>query len=515
MVSRLRYGRLIVAGVVVVALAGIYGAAGTKHPAAAVGQPLQSTRAPVTMATRVCPAPGSPAPTAASVAMAAVPASSAGGTAEVSTLTPGGSSSAGSPVATAGKPGVLQVVRIKTAAPLSKAEKTGEPGSSPNVTTQAGRGGVEVNATGAMAQGLEVEQASLGGVVTAQCGAPGTSFWFVGPGQASAGTIELYLMNTGSQPADAQVSALTDVTKGPPVLGNADNGITVPPHGMVVQSLSRLLQSSKIVALNVTTSVGQVVAAVRESRSVHDGGGWLPATQAPARHLVIPGLPRAGGTRKLYIAVPGSAAAQVKITAVTARGSYQPTGGTGIDLLGGSAVAIPLPSLGGVPGAIRISSSVPVAAAVLVPGGPAGIAGAMAVSSGPVQQQGVVADNPARSAGSTELVLSAPGKAASVRITTATASISAAGQQGSVVQIKAGSSVVIAARPPTGSKAAPFALVVTPMSGSGLVYAGVIISSGGTVQSILPVPSSLTWIPLPGVQNSLSAISAAAHSSAG
>jgi hypothetical protein len=514
-VSRLRYRRLIVAAVVVVALAGIYGAAGAKHPAAAVGQPAQPTHAPVTMATRVCPAPGSPAPTAASVAIAAVPASSTTGTAEVSALTPGGSPSVGSPVATASRPGVLQVVRVNTAAPLSKAAKTGVPGSSPNVTTQAGRGGVEVNATGAMAQGLEVEQASPGGVVTAQCGAPGTSFWFVGPGQSAAGTIELYLMNTGSQPADAQVSALTDVTKGPPLLGNADNGITVPPHGMVVQSLSRLLQSSKIVALNVTTSVGQVVAAVRESRSVRDAGGWLPATQAPARHLVIPGMPRASGSRKLYIAVPGSAAAQLKITAVTSKGSYQPTGGTGIDLLGGSAVEIALPSLGGVPGAITISSSVPVAAAVLVPGGPAGTPGAMAVSSGPLQQQGVVADNPARSAGSTELVLSAPGKAASVRITTGTTSISAVGQQGLVEQIKAGSSIEIPERPPTGSKATQFELVVTPMSGSGPVYAGRIITSGGTVQSVFPVPSSLTWIPLPGVQNSLSAISAAAHSSAG
>ena len=99
------------------------------------------------------------------------------------------------------------------------------------------------------------------------------------------------------------------------------------------------------------------------------------------------------------------------------------------------------------PGAISISSNVPVVAAVLVRGGPAGTPGAVAVSSGPVVEQGVVADNPARSAGSTELVLSAPGKAASVRITTATTSVSAAGQQGSVVQIKAGSSVVIRGQP--------------------------------------------------------------------
>jgi hypothetical protein len=383
------------------------------------------------------------------------------------------------------------------------------------VTTQAGRGGVEVSATGAMAQGLAVEQTSTSGVVTAQCSAPGTSFWFVGPGQASARTIELYLMNTGSQPADAQVSVLTDATKGPPLLGNADNGITVPPHGMVVQSLGRMLQSSKIIALNVTTSVGQVAAAVRETRSAADAGIWLPATQAPARHLVIPGLPRARGTRELYIAVPGTGAAQVKVTAVSPTGSYQPTGGTGIPLLGGSAASVSLSSLSGVPGALSISSTAPVVVAELVSGGPRGAQGAIAASSGPVLQQGVLADNPARSAGSTELVLSAPGKAASVRITTATTSLATGGQQGTVVEIKARSSVMITARPPKGSKAAEFALVVTPIAGSGPVYAGRVIAEGRTVESIVPVPSSLTWIPLPAVQNSLSASSAAGHSSAG
>ena len=513
--SRLRYGRLIFAAVVVLLLAGIYGAAGVRHPAAAAGKSARPTRAEVSMATRVCPAPGSPAPTAGSVAVAAMPASSAAGTAVVTRLTPGGSASAGSTVATADKPGVPQVVKIKTAPPLSTAQKAGQPGSSPGVTTQAGRGGVEVSATGAMAQGLEVEQTSGGGVVTAQCSAPGTSFWFVGPGQTSAGTIELYLMNTGSQPADAQVSVLTDVSKGPPLLGNADNGITVPPHGMVVQSLGHLLQASKIIALNVTTSVGQVVAAVRESRSARDAGIWLPATQAPARHLMIPGVPRTRGTPELYLAVPGSAAAEVKLTAITAKGSYQPTGGTGIDLLGGSAVSVALSSLSGVPGALSISSTVPVVAAELVSGGPAGAPGALAVSSGPVLQQGVLADNPPRSAGLTDLVLSAPGKAASVRITTATDSVSADGQQGTVVQVKAGSSVVITPRPPKGSKAAEFAMVVTPIAGSGPVYADRVIVMGRTVESIAPVPSSLTWIPLPAVQNSLSAGSAAGHSSAG
>ena len=354
---------------------------------------------------------------------------------------------------------------VRTAAPLTPAEQAGQPGSSPGVTTQAGRGGVEVSATGAMAQGLEVEQTGPGGLVTAQCSAPGTSFWFVGPGQASAGTIELYLMNTGSEPADAQVSVLTDVTKGPPLLGNADNGITVPPHGMVVQSLGHLLQSSKVVALNVTTSVGQVVAAVRESRSARDDGNWLPATQAPARHLVIPGLPGDSGSRDLYIAVPGSASAQVKVTAVTAKGSYQPTGGTGIDLLGGSAVSIPLPSLSGVPGAIIDL--------VQRAGGRDDARCRAARPARPVRSQSAPGRSwsracspttrPARPARPT-WCCRRRGKAASVRITTATSTVSATGQQGTVVQIKAGSSVVLPSSRQPGTRATAFSLIVTPLA---------------------------------------------------
>jgi hypothetical protein len=506
-VTGMRYGRLLFAGLIVVALAVIYFAAGMGHPAVAARQAAQfgqSGRAAVSTAVRVCPAAGSGAPTGGSVALAAMPASAGPGSAVITRLTPAGSSTAGPVVATDTSPGILQVSGVKAASPLTKAEQAGRPGSSPNVSTSPARGGIQVEASGAMAQGLQVEQTGAGGLVTAQCSAPGTSFWFVGPGQASASTIELYLANTGSQAADAQVSVLTDVTKGPPLLGNADNGITVPPHSMVVQSLGRLLESSKVMALNVTTSGGQVVAALRETKSAADAGSWLAPTRAPARHLVIPGMPQSTGFRDLYIAVPGTAAAQVKITAVTAKGSYQPTGGTGIELLGGSAVSIALPSLGGVAGAISISSNVPVTATMLVPGGAAGTPGVLAVSDGPILEQGVLADNPAKSAGKTALVLSAPMKAATVRITTATNSTAAAAPA-KIVQISAGSSVVVPVAPPSGSKVTSFAVIVTPVGG-GPVYAGRIISSRGTVQSVLGVPSSPTWIPLPGVTESLSAI---------
>src|SRR5215469_1733821 len=498
------FRRLVFIVLVVLVLAGIYGIARIGHPATTSARHAAAGRADVSSAVRICPAPGSAGATASGLAVAAVPGSATTGSAVVTPLSPLGSTSAGAALATLRRPGVLQTSSVPVAPALTAADLAGQPGSSAGVRTQPARGGVQVSATGALAQGLEVEQTGPDGLVTAQCSAPGTSFWFAGPGQKSVGTIELYLTNTGSTPADAQVQVLTDAAKGPPVLGNADNGITVPPHGMVVQSLGGLLQGSGIMALNVSTTVGQVAAAVRESQGPGQAGSWLPALQAPAQHVVIPGLPPGAGPPDLYIAVPGSGSAQIKITAITQRGSYQPTGGTGIDLLGGSVSAIPLPSLGGIAGALSITSSVPVVAAMLLPGGPAGTVGVLAPGAGPVLEQGVLAANPAGSPG-TALVLSAPGKAASVRIATATGSTPATGRDGQVVQIAAKSSQVVQVKPP-GVKAGSFMLVVTPLAGSGPVYAGRIIGAGGSVLSIMPVPSSLTWIPLPGVNESVAAI---------
>ena len=358
-----------------------------------------------------------------------------------------------------------------------------------------------IQASGSMAQGLEAEQTTSGGLATAQCQAPGTDFWFVGPGQKSAANIQLYLMNTGAQAADATVQILTDSG---PVLGSTDAGIGVPPHGLVVQSLAKLLNGSRVVALNVSTSVGQVAASVLETSSAAQPGAWLPAAQAPATSQVLPGLPGTPGQRQLYIAVPGADNAQVKVTAVTARGSYQPTGGNGIDLPGGSAVAVTLPSLGGIPAAVRISSNVPVTASMTAPGGAAGAPGVFTAAAAPVQEQGVIAGNPAGPGGSSVLILSAPLGAAQVRVAELPTVTGPASASPRVVQLAAGHTVVVTLAPPRAAgRPSAFAVVVTPLAGSGPVYAGRVTSVGGIVRSILPVASSLTWVPLPAVRGQL------------
>jgi hypothetical protein len=537
-------GRLLSAGAVVVGLAAVYGITTVTGPA--IGSSIQlghESRTPVSSAIRACPAPGSAGVTAGSVATTALPGRSTGGSAAISRLTGTGTTTTGAPVHTLTTPGVLTVSPVSTAAapPVAtprasantgaaggtgaagtgKAGGTASPAPSsspapgPAVATTPGRGGVVVQATGAMAQGLEVEQVGSDGLATAQCSAPGTDFWFVGPGVAGASHVELYLMNTDSEPADAEVDALTDSG---PLLGSSDTGIIVPPHSMVVQSLGTYLHGSHALSLHVTTSTGRVAAAVRQasdvtttdafgvSASAEAAGGWLPATQPPSTRLTIPGLPGTTGTVTLYLAVPGAANAQVKVTAVTAKGTYQPTGGSGIDLPGDSTVATQIASLSGVPAAIRITANVPVTASAVISGGAAGAPGAVSAAAVPVTEQGVAAADPASPAGATQLVISAPGKAVTVRITTATAKVSLAGQAGTTVTVPAGHTVVTSVAPPPGGGPGPFSVVVTPQPGSGPVYIGRVIRSGGIIRSIMPLTSALTWVPLPPAQDSLNAI---------
>ena len=530
-------GRLLSGGAVVVGLAAVYGI-GTAASPATIGSSIQLghlTRAPVSSAIWACPAPGSDGVTAGSVATTALPGKSAGGSAAISRLSGTGTTTTGAPVHTLTAPGVLALSPVSTAAAVPAvtapapagashggtgkgtggAAASSSPAAGPAVATTPGRGGVVVQATGAMAQGLEVEQVGTDGMETAQCSTPGTDFWFVGPGVTSASQVELYLMNTDGQPADADVNALTDSG---PLLGSTDTGIIVPPHSMVVQSLGTYLRGSHALSLNVTTSTGRVAAAVRQAGPTTTTtafgttvpaaapGGWLPASQPPATSLTIPGLPGTTGTVTLYLAVPGSANAQVKVTAVTAKGTYQPTGGSGIDLPGDSAVATQIASLSGVPAAIRITANVPVTASAVISGGAVGAPGAISAAALPVTEQGVAAANPSGSAGATQLVISAPGKTVRVRITTATAKVSLAGQAGTTVTVPAGQTVVQSVGPPAGGGPGPFSVVVTPQPGSGPVYVGRVIRSGGIVRAIMPLTSALTWVPLPPAADSLSAV---------
>jgi hypothetical protein len=502
--GRRRGGRLLLAGLVLVGLVALYGIAGLSRPmvlsaAPAAGSPGQLTVASVLVG---CPAPGSGGITGGGVAQVSAPAPDArpgevtlgaadhgGGKNAIRTITP--------------SPGQLTVDSVAKG-PVLPGKLAAMPAMAGGlVPTTRGHGGLSLAATGAQAQGFDAEQLGPDGQPTARCPAPGSDFWFVGPGSPKLHD-ELYLLNVDAQPADATLNVQTDAG---PLLGTPDSGIIVPPHAMVVQNLDKLLRSARAVALNVTTSSGRVVAAVRQTSKLGPAGTWLPAAQPPATSQVLPGLPSSGGLHELYVTVPGQSAAVVRVTVVTTHGTFHPTGGSGLNVLNQTTEGFPIPSLTGNLGAVEVSANVPVTAVLEVSGGAGGAPGAFIAGAEPVTGQGVIAASPSGRAGKTELVLSAPGPAASVRVTVVGPRTPLTGQTGQIVHIMAKSSTQVrivlpkGSAPPRGTSLV--AIVVTPQPGSGPVYAGRIAFVGGSVRAVLPVESAPPVIRLPAVRESL------------
>jgi len=507
--------RAISLTVLVVAVAAAAGLAVWKHTVTlAASAPQLTPRAePVNTVLRACPAPGLTGAPAAQVALITGPASTGSGRALVTRL---GTAADGTPLASLTRPGALSVTGVRPApapangkkpAPAHSATPSATPSpatTSPPVATVPAPGGTVIQATGAMARGLEAEQVSDSGRAAVRCAGPGTDFWFAGPGVVTAPHIQVFLMNVSAQPADVTVQAFTEIG---PLQGSADTGVAVAPHSMVTQSLDKMLHGARLVALQVRTSVGQVVAAVRETHSGH-AGAWLPVSAAPSTRIVIPGMPAASGTRQLFLAVPGTSDAHITLNAITAKGSYRPTGGAGLDIPGGSVAQVSLASLSGIYGALVVSSTVPVTASLMVPGGQQGAPGAFTAAAPAIQEQGMVAANVTGKSAASSLVLSAPWRGARVRLTEiGTDSGQGKAASGSVLVIRAHRSVVRQLPTPDGSRhGSAFAVVVTPLPGSGPVYAARVITTsgrGGAVESILPVPSALTVVPLPPVQGTL------------
>jgi hypothetical protein len=498
----MRPAQLLPAGVVLLALGAIAGAAQLAGPAAP--GPDHATTLPrqvaVTSAVRACPpVPGGGPGTVALVAgPPAAPQPGPGplgpGQAELAPLPLAGAQLRAAAPISQDQPGVLRMLAVPAAQSASK-------------TASAVLQGWSVTASGAMAQAMEAEEATSSGLASVRCGEPGSDLWFVGPGQQSgAAQIQLDLMNVDTLAASVDVSVVTDA--GPAQAGD-DTGITVPPDETVTESLSSLAAGSSVVAVEVRASVGRVAADVSESSAQGGTASWLPSTAPPSTRLVIPGVATSGSAARLYLVVPGSSSAQVSVLAITSQGQYRPFGTQTVDLPGDSASYIPLTPLGGAAAALELTANVPVAAAVLVPGG--GL-GAFTAATAPISEQAIVAGNTAASGLSTAIVLSAPAGPARVLLTETApaAGTSTAGGTGSqTVTVPADRTLTVPeAAPPGAGRGSAFAIVITPLAGSGPLYAARVGTQGQSdVVSIIPAVSALTTISLPPVGDSYAAIS--------
>ncbi len=363
--------------------------------------------------------------------------------------------------------------------------------------------GAAVAATGRMAEGFEAEQSDASGTGLVSCTHPGSDMWFAGTGQSDGATqTRLYLMNTGNVAASVDVTILTDTGQ----QNGLNNAITIAPGQFAAENVTPFVPGSQALALHVQTTVGQVAASVWQGGAA--GGAWLPQAGAPARTLVVPGLTVASSAAKLFVVVPGSTGAQVKVVAYTPAGAVPQFPSAPVDASAGAATPVALNSLGAAAAGLKLTSSVPIVASVLVPG--TGM-GAFTTAVPPVTEQGVVAGNPAARGVTVGLLLTAPSAAAQASISM----ISPDGtvttlQGGGSVTVKAGHTLAVAVPRPAGGRDS-FAIVVTPQAGSGPLYAVRVVTSGtggmsAPVTSLLPVPSALASIALPPAENSYSAV---------
>jgi Family of unknown function (DUF5719) len=472
--------RFVPAVVVLVALGVIGAVAAVVKPASAPAAVLAAKQVAITAAIRACP----PATDGSQDRLALFASSTAsGGAAMLSPLTQAGVRAAAAATPSVTTPRSLSLLPVPATGTVSKQQ------------------GWSVTATGAMAQGVTAEIAKSNGMSTVSCGEPGSDIWFAGPGQqGGAGQIQLDLMNVDDLAATVTVNVITDA--GP--AQSADfSGITVPPHSLITESLSSLAGGSSAVAIEVRTSAGRVAASVSESQG-HGAASWVPVAGAPSSSLIIPGVPPASANSGLFLVVPGTADARITVTAVTTQGLYKPLGSQVMDLPAESANYVSLTSVGGTAAALRITANVPVVAAVLVPGN--GI-GAFTAATDPIAQQAVIAGSTTAGGLTASIALTAPAGAAKVRLTETAEGASAGTSQ--VVSVPAGRTVDTAITTPPGSKrGTPFAVVLTPLAGSGPVYAARIETQGqSTVVSIIPAENAPATISLPPVRDSYDAIS--------
>jgi hypothetical protein len=477
--------RFVPAAAVLLALAIIGAAAALIKSGPAMAPPRNASsaialtrQAAITTAIRACP-PGTNT-TQDRVTLFAS-SSGSGGEAALTPLPQAGTRIATARPPAATTPGTLSVLPVSATATTSKQQAW------------------SLAATGAMARGVEAEVADSSGLASVRCGEPGSDIWFVGPGQQNgAKQIQLYLMNVDSLAATVNVNVITDAGV---VQSGSNTGITVPPHGLVTESLSAQAGEASVLAIEVRTSAGRVVADVSESSS-HGTASWVPSAASPSTRLLIPGVPPSGSAASLFLVVPGSSNAKVNVSAVTSQGHYQPFGSQAIDLPGQSASDVQLTPLGGTAAALQITANVPVTAAVLVPG--SGF-GTFTAAAPPVAEQAVIAGNTAGGGFAASVTLSAPGPAARVRLTEFTEGTATGASQ--LVTVPAGRTLAAPVKAPPGSKhGVPFTVVITPLPGSGPLYAARVETQGQNTVSIIAAGSALTTIGLPPVRDSYAAI---------
>ncbi len=280
-------------------------------------------------------------------------------------------------------------------------------------------GAYVVQASGA---GLVVEQTTRGttgsrrGLASLSCTAPTTSAWFVGGATTVGSFAELVLVNPGDVPALVDVGVWTADGPADPRPGR---GVPVAARARTVLPLDRLAPDRDLLALHVVATRGQVSPALRVVRSdgrTPLGTDWVPPALAPARDVVVPGLPSGPGRRTALLSNPGPDDATAELALVTADGELPLDP---VPVPAGTSVGLDLSEqLADTPGALRVRGDVPLLAGALVVDRQDGPVREIAYSAGtaPLSGSALLADVRLSAPTEVTLLLTAPGGDAVVEV---------------------------------------------------------------------------------------------------
>lgn len=280
------------------------------------------------------------------------------------------------------------------------------------------------------------------GLSASSCPAPRTEHWFTGVDVSAEAQSEVVVMNLDGTPVSVDLTV-----HGRQGRVSAPRGVEVAGNGSETISLGVLPRDEEPVSVAVSSSDGRVAAFVRQRTWAGDtplGADWLPAGVAPATDLVVPGVPAGEGARRLVVSNPGDRTAAVGIEVLSASGPIELAGFEQLEVPAGTTRSVALTSgLDGQAGALRLTATQPVTAAVALDSGAARSRHdpAYTAAAEPLPADGIWPLAAGRAA-RTVLQLTNPGQTEAV--VTVTASVGAEAGRAEQVTVPAGSIAEVA-----------------------------------------------------------------------
>ncbi len=322
-----------------------------------------------------------------------------------------------------------------------------------------------------------------GGLVVGQCPGVVDDAWFLGAGSGKRHFSTLLLTNLSSTPAVADIKLW-----GPdgPVDAVDATGITVDPYAVRRVPLADLAAGESALAIEVVRTRGSMSAALKDSfTSTFAGTEPIGATQAPSRDQYVGGIVGGARGKTLLLLNPGESTARVDVEVVAESGTFAGQDLQGIKVDPGQYREVRVPTaVGAGPQAFHVVSDQPMAASVRI--SPTTKDFSVAEGSEPLDGEAIVPVAIGRGIAAPQLVLSAPGKAASVDVEVFDASMSSLGS--SSIGIKGGTTVQVKTVSAKESYADDAAYVVVRASGDVIAAAQYVKGDGVSSLALRAAP---------------------------